>query len=128
MWAAVSTLQTVALTATAAILAGAVVGYAIAVSRLRRMRRSLRRAEHHLTHDPLTGLANRTALHQHVADRTPTGPVVFALLNLDDFAAINDQVGYRGGDELLVLLAAGLRHQAQPEPPRVCWRLRSLRR
>jgi diguanylate cyclase (GGDEF)-like protein len=111
VWAAVFTPH--ALTATAAILAGAVVGYAIAMSRLRRLRRSLRRAEHHLTHDPLTGLGNRSALHQHVADRNPAGPVVFALLNLDDFAAINEQVGYRGGDELLVLLAGGLRHRAQ---------------
>jgi diguanylate cyclase (GGDEF)-like protein len=113
VWAAVSTLHAFALTATAAILSGAVVGYAIAISRVRRLRRSLRRAEHHLIHDPLTGLRNRSVLHQHVADRRPAEPVVFALLNLDDFAAINEQVGYRGGDELLVLLAGGLRHRAK---------------
>jgi GGDEF domain-containing protein len=73
--------------------------------------RPLRRAEHRLTHDPLTGLANRTALHQHFAGLKLSEPVVFALLNLDDFAAINEQVGYRGGDEPLVLLADGLRHR-----------------
>jgi len=60
-------------------------------------------------HDPLTGLANRRAMHEmleHVADdlADPRRHVYF--LDLDDFRRVNDALGHSAGDELLRSLAA----------------------
>jgi len=73
------------------------------------------RAEHRLhweaRHDPLTGLANRRALHElleQIADdlNDPRRYVYF--LDLDDFRRVNDALGHSAGDELLRSLAARL--------------------
>jgi diguanylate cyclase (GGDEF)-like protein len=59
------------------------------------------------THDPLTGLCNRAAFidrMQHalnLAERHGSWPSVF-LLNLDRFKSVNDQLGERTGDRLLI--------------------------
>ena len=61
--------------------------------------------------DPLTGLANRRAW-QAVADRglahaqRSDEPFTVALIDLDDFKAVNDQAGHGAGDALLQELAA----------------------
>jgi diguanylate cyclase (GGDEF)-like protein len=54
-------------------------------------------------HDPLTGLANRRALHQRLATLL-AGRERFTLLllDLDHFKAINDTFGHAIGDRLLV--------------------------
>jgi diguanylate cyclase (GGDEF)-like protein/PAS domain S-box-containing protein len=63
--------------------------------------------EHAATHDPLTGLANRSALFARL--RTDLGAraergrcVAVCYLDLDQFKAINDTYGHREGDRLLV--------------------------
>ena len=56
--------------------------------------------------DPLTGLFNRTALHRHF----PGEYQAICFIDLDDFKLVNDNLGHRAGDELLVSLAQRLRH------------------
>ncbi len=50
--------------------------------------------------DPLTGLLNRTALHETCEADSPVSGVV-AVLDLDNFKDINDALGHLVGDEVL---------------------------
>ncbi|MGH8960469.1 MAG: putative bifunctional diguanylate cyclase/phosphodiesterase [Jatrophihabitantaceae bacterium] len=68
---------------------------------------------HSALHDDLTGLANRVLFAdrvEHAMSRrvgvTTTPAVIF--LDLDDFKAVNDALGHRVGDELLVVVAQRL--------------------
>jgi len=67
---------------------------------------------HRATHDALTGLANRELLNQStgkaLAARNGAG-FSLALIDLDDFKAVNDRLGHPVGDALLVAVAARLR-------------------
>jgi diguanylate cyclase (GGDEF)-like protein/PAS domain S-box-containing protein len=69
---------------------------------------------HHAHHDSLTGLPNRVLfedrLHLAVADAERHGRA-FALLflDLDDFKAINDDLGHPSGDAVLIEVARRLR-------------------
>jgi diguanylate cyclase len=63
--------------------------------------------------DQLTGLANRTLfldrLEQAVTRRRRTaGPLAVLCLDLDNFKAVNDDLGHPAGDELLVRVAGRL--------------------
>ena len=63
--------------------------------------------------DPLTGLANRTQLHESI-DRaigraTTPGSVAVLFLDLDDFKLVNDGLGHAAGDALLGSVADRLR-------------------
>jgi diguanylate cyclase (GGDEF)-like protein len=76
--------------------------------------------------DPLTGLANRTLfqdrVHQAAARAAATGTVAGVLVvNLDDFAAVNDTMGHDTGDDLLV--ATGHRMIAALRPDGMVARL-----
>jgi diguanylate cyclase (GGDEF)-like protein len=68
---------------------------------------------HRATHDPLTDLANRALFEQSTRaaldDPTATGSLSLALIDLDDFKAINDRLGHPVGDALLVVVAQRLR-------------------
>ena len=73
-----------------------------------------RQIQHLAHHDPLTGLANRSLLNQHLTgeiDRArATGTFVALLfLDLDDFKAVNDALGHQAGDQLLLGVAERLR-------------------
>ena len=62
---------------------------------------------HQASHDPLTGLANRSLFTQVVASRLesrdPAGHVPIVLfVDLDDFKLVNDSLGHAAGDALLV--------------------------
>ncbi|MBK8015643.1 MAG: PAS domain S-box protein [Betaproteobacteria bacterium] len=59
--------------------------------------------EYFATHDPLTGLPNRVSLHKSVERALSLhekGAVIF--LDLDHFKYVNDNVGHRRGDQMLV--------------------------
>jgi diguanylate cyclase (GGDEF)-like protein/PAS domain S-box-containing protein len=68
---------------------------------------------HDALHDPLTGLANRVLLRDHleraVARRERSGGTVALLfVDLDDFKRINDSYGHAAGDQILVRVAERL--------------------
>lgn len=83
--------------------------------------RLLREAElvRRATHDPLTGLPNRSLLLQHLelaigrSSRVELGPAVL-FLDLDRFKRINDSLGHNAGDELLVSVARRLESCSRP--------------
>ncbi|WP_369056563.1 diguanylate cyclase domain-containing protein [Kineococcus terrestris] len=76
--------------------------------------RTLQEARRTAAHDALTGLPNRAALLQALQEglrrqeRTGTHLAVL-FLDLDGFKAVNDDLGHRAGDDLLVAVAARLR-------------------
>ncbi len=75
--------------------------------------------EHLATHDPLTGLPNRTLftdrlkLASAAASRTGQGYTVL-FLDLDGFKTINDSLGHGAGDEILQTTATRLRGVLRP--------------
>ncbi|HEY9081224.1 MAG TPA: EAL domain-containing protein [Magnetovibrio sp.] len=69
-------------------------------------------------YDPLTGLANRVLLLEHLADalhenQSPEGPFAVIMGDLDDFRIVNDTLGHVIGDEALKEAAARI-HQKAP--------------
>jgi diguanylate cyclase (GGDEF)-like protein len=65
------------------------------------------------THDPLTGLPNRTLVIDRAARmlaraRRRQGPVAALLVNVDNLTGINETLGHAAGDELLQGMAARL--------------------
>ncbi|MDJ0338240.1 EAL domain-containing protein [Cryobacterium sp. PH31-O1] len=77
------------------------------------------------THDPLTGLDNRLSFTTKLAallDQSATPASLHVLfLDLDDFKDVNDQLGHREGDTVLIEVAARLRRCIRPLD--VCARL-----
>ena len=68
-----------------------------------------------VNHDALTGLASRTLLNTSLdAALAGGGPVALALLDIDDFKRVNDDLGHAAGDALLVELAQRLTDFAYP--------------
>lgn len=81
--------------------------------------RQLSEARHAATHDPLTGLANRELLVEHLARtisrslRTGAPPLLL-FVDLDGFKRVNDQLGHQHGDEALRALSARLESAFRP--------------
>jgi diguanylate cyclase (GGDEF)-like protein len=68
-------------------------------------------------HDPLTGLANRTAVIEQLARLTygaEATPAAVLFIDLDRFKLINDSHGHRVGDQLLVALGQELERAVRP--------------
>lgn len=64
-----------------------------------------------LTHDPLTGLPNRTVLVDHLRrllDEPGASDIACLLVDIDDFGAVNERYGPATGDQLLVVTAQRL--------------------
>ena len=77
---------------------------------LRGIRAQEERLQHEVTHDGLTGLANRALFRQRLGAALDAGrPATVLLLDLDDFKTVNDSLGHDVGDALLVEVAAVLR-------------------
>lgn len=74
------------------------------VSERRRLERELL---HLATHDHLTGLHNRLRFEEHLADRLQQArdddrQTALLWLDLDNFKEVNDTLGHKSGDDLLV--------------------------
>ncbi len=75
---------------------------------------------HNAYHDDLTQLSNRAHFSEHLrramvrVTRHPDKPFAVMYLDLDRFKLVNDSLGHRAGDELLVELARRLKESLRP--------------
>ncbi len=77
-------------------------------------RRSEDRLQHMADHDPLTGLLNRRRFEEELDLHTERvrrygAEGALLILDLDHFKYVNDSLGHRAGDELIVMVARLLR-------------------
>ncbi|MET7393974.1 EAL domain-containing protein [Dactylosporangium sp. NPDC005572] len=73
-------------------------------------RRQEERLQYEVSHDGLTGLANRALFRERLATALAgSGRAAVLLVDLDDFKAVNDLLGHGVGDRLLVSVAQLLR-------------------
>ena len=75
---------------------------------LREKRASAERLRHEVTHDGLTGLANRGLFRERLAGALSAGDTTVLLVDLDDFKTVNDSLGHNIGDDLLVAVAVAI--------------------
>jgi len=101
-------------------------------ARTRDLEQANRRLEEAATTDPLTGLKNRRFLIEQIEHdiawlgRLPGGPdreeaLVFLLIDLDGFKAVNDRYGHQAGDEVLTQVAQVLLDQVRHADYVVRW-------
>jgi diguanylate cyclase (GGDEF)-like protein len=100
----------VALVAAVAVTALVTVRQYIAYQENARLLRNTRvqeeRLQYEVSHDGLTGLANRALFRDRLtAALATTGPASVLLVDLDDFKTVNDLLGHGVGDRLLVSVA-----------------------
>ncbi|MFI5895101.1 putative bifunctional diguanylate cyclase/phosphodiesterase [Actinoplanes sp. NPDC051513] len=82
---------------------------------LREKRASEERLRHEVTHDGLTGLANRGLFRSRLAEVLGDKDVTVLLVDLDDFKTVNDSLGHEVGDHLLIAVAGTLRAATGPD-------------
>ncbi|MFI5895185.1 putative bifunctional diguanylate cyclase/phosphodiesterase [Actinoplanes sp. NPDC051513] len=107
----------VALIATVAVTALVTVRQYIAYRENARLLRNTRvqeeRLQYEVSHDGLTGLANRALFRDRLRDALETtGTASVLLVDLDDFKTVNDLLGHGAGDRLLISVARLLRAEA----------------
>ncbi|MDJ0779989.1 MAG: EAL domain-containing protein [Gammaproteobacteria bacterium] len=97
---------------------GAVIGVVLVFKDITDTRRMQKMMVHKATHDPLTGLVNRSEFEQRLEKSLQSAKNfesthALLFLDLDQFKIVNDTAGHTAGDELLrqisVLLAGQLR-------------------
>ena len=70
------------------------------------------RLQFEVSHDGLTGLANRALFQQELTNTlATTGRAAVLLIDLDDFKAVNDLLGHGVGDRILVSVSQLLRDE-----------------
>ena len=91
-----------------------------AETQIQQLRRELEEASRLIRHDQLTGSLNRRGLEEIFArecaraERRQT-PLCLALLDVDNFKALNDTFGHQAGDEALIYLVRNIRQHLRPE-------------
>jgi len=91
---------------------------AVGEAQVQQLERYQEQLTHKATHDDLTDLANRTLFEQVTRAGLAgigTGPLSLALIDLDDFKAINDRLGHAVGDALLVVIARRIRESVRTD-------------
>jgi len=83
------------------------------------LKRSEAELAHQALHDPLTGLANRALLHDHLQNALERGrlhnsTLSMLFLDLDRFKLVNDSLGHTAGDQLLEEVGRRLKELANP--------------
>jgi diguanylate cyclase (GGDEF)-like protein/PAS domain S-box-containing protein len=99
-----------------------IVGASVVARDIGDRKRLERELEHQALHDALTGLPNRALFHDrlgHALARgkrpvSPVGRLGVLFIDLDDFKVINDTLGHRIGDELLVGVSERIRAAIRP--------------
>ncbi|WP_329790049.1 GGDEF domain-containing protein [Lentzea sp. DG1S-22] len=83
------------------------------------LRVSREQLRHEATHDPLTGVANRSLfrerLERALAVRDREKPLILLFIDVDGFKAVNDNNGHAEGDVVLRNVAARLQNNVRPE-------------
>lgn len=73
---------------------------------------------HIASKDPLTGALNRRAIEQQISQTllqiSPNETSAMFMIDLDDFKRVNDQLGHRMGDKILIRAVSALRGVFQP--------------
>ena len=86
----------------------------------RRLRAYVAEIHYQASHDSLTGLSNREALHDNVTAALRAAQdgerVAVLLVDLDRFKEVNDSLGHDAGDELLRVIAGRLGETAGDAP------------
>jgi diguanylate cyclase (GGDEF)-like protein len=72
--------------------------------------------QHQASHDPLTGLGNRSLFQSQVEQALSVAaqPLAVLLIDLDDFKTVNDSLGHHVGDKLLRIAAERICHGLRP--------------
>ena len=75
------------------------------------LEKQLMAVKHEASLDPLTGISNRRHFEQTIREelQSPGRQVVVAVLDLDDFKAVNDTGGHAAGDSVLQAVAQTLK-------------------
>ncbi|NOX76326.1 MAG: GGDEF domain-containing protein [Gammaproteobacteria bacterium] len=78
------------------------------------LRQRLQQKHEQALHDPLTGLYNRLAYDERIAQefirwKRYQQPMALMMIDVDHFKAINDRYGHKAGDKALTLIAHQLR-------------------
>lgn len=89
-------------------------------AQIAQLQQALNEASAQARHDPLTGSLNRKGLDEVMEReiaraRRNDAPLCVALLDLDNFKAINDRLGHSSGDQALVHLATVAREVMRPQ-------------
>lgn len=89
-------------------------------SSVRRRYREAEVLEHRATHDAMTGLVNRheviERMHAAVRMEGRPGSIAVLFIDLNGFKRVNDELGHRFGDDLLVRVAHRLQALGEDDP------------
>ncbi|MBL8447153.1 MAG: diguanylate cyclase [Zoogloeaceae bacterium] len=89
-------------------------------SEITRLQQELALTSQQVRHDPLTGTLNRKGLDEVITReiaraRRRESPICLALLDIDNFKALNDTFGHQVGDNALVHLAGVIKESLRPQ-------------